>query len=932
MPSSRTTTSLNRLTSVAATLFEAPGATVVLVGADGLTLSGNTNVCRDEAPRKASFTDAAVAMGPGAVLVVENAAEDERFRDAEPVCGPNHIRFYAGAVISLKDGTPAGAICVLDIFPRERPGDDKLEALKRLAEMAADILDNDAEIGRQREELAMIKLAEAMSSVGHWRMDFVTREVTWSDAVYRIYGLDRETFIPTADSVIAAFHPDDQEEVRNQLRQVAVNGGEVQSEPRLVRPDGEIRRVQSRATAEFGLDGKAKTLFGVVRDVTEERGAMDLIRRSEARYRLLADNTADVITRIRRDGSSKYISPAVETLLGWRSEEMTGQIRDYIHPDDIDDVVGAMVGSMAAPERKAVIHRARHKAGHYVWVESSFQRIPTQPGQAEEAVVVIRDIAQRKALEDQLQAALDQARESEARYRLLTDRSEDVIATYGYDMKVTYVSPAVEKITGIPPEEILGTPVTRLIHPEDVSETIERLATFIRENPDKDIFSQTYRAFTRDGDTRHFETRTRIVRDDKGRVKEIQDVVRDVTETRRLEEELREALMEAEAAGQAKAEFLANMSHELRTPLTSVVGFAGLLKGSQHLSVEDRRHVDRIATGSEVLLSVINDILDYSKLEAEALEVDPQPFHVWDFAHGAGDLMEAQRAAKGLDLKIDIAASVPEILRGDAGRLRQVTLNFLSNAMKFTTRGDVRLDLSGRTDEAGTWWLKVAVTDTGIGIVPEKLDTLFERFTQADQSTTRNFGGTGLGLAISKRLVEAMGGQIGVTSEPGVGSTFWFEVPLSEADAAPSAPVETVVTSERRARILVADDAPANRELVGAILGQLGIQTEVAGNGFEALAAVQVADYDLVLMDMHMPEMDGLEATRSIRALGGDFVRLPIIALTANVQREQIQTCLDAGMDGHVGKPINIAELAAAVAHWLEPTARDAPSEGVVVA
>ena len=357
----------------------------------------------------------------------------------------------------------------------------------------------------------------------------------------------------------------------------------------------------------------------------------------------------------------------------------------------------------------------------------------------------------------------------------------------------------------------------------------------------------------------------------------------------------------------------------------SGVGFAGLLKGSEHLTAEDRRHVDRIATGSEVLLSVINDILDYSKLEAEALEMDLQPFHVWDLAHGAGDLMEAQRAAKGLDLKIDVAASVPEALRGDAGRLRQVTLNFLSNAMKFTARGGVRLDVAGAPGPAGTWRLRVAVTDTGIGIASGKLDSLFERFTQADQSTTRNFGGTGLGLAISKRLVEAMGGEIGATSEPGAGSTFWFEVPLGIAKDAPVAPVEAVPAAERPARILVADDAPANRELVSAILGQLGIRTEVACNGVEALVAVQVADYDLVLMDMHMPEMDGLEATRSIRALGGDFLRLPIVALTANVQREQIQTCLDAGMDGHLGKPINIAELAAVVAHWLNPNVRDEP-------
>lgn len=1065
MPHHNTTASLNRLTSIAATLFETPAATVVLSADDGMKLSGGVNVCRDEVPRKASFTEAAIALGAGATLVVENAAQDARFKDAEVVVGPNHVRFYAGAVITLKDGTNAGAICVLDIFPRAHPGDDKMAALRGLAEMAAEILDREAVVRSQRDRLDMLDLAEAMSGVGHWRLDIVSGDVVWSDEVYRIHQKSRADFTPTFETVVDFYHPDDRRAIHALVEQMRVTGEPASSETRLILADGSERLIQTRTAPEMGPGGQITGLFGVMRDITEERLVVRRIERSEARYRLMADNTADVISRIGRDGSSRYISPAIESLLGWKSTEMTGQIRDYVHPEDLEMVVAALDGSMSGSDRKSVDFRARRRDGSYVWVESSFQPLPPEPGRPEEAVVVIRDVSQRKVLEQQIQAALDQARESEARYRLLTDRSEDiiitygydtlvtfvspsleritgvkpedilgktvntllhpddwrevnaklaafirdhpdqdmttqryrafvkggdvrhyetrtrivrddqgkvleiqdmardvtetrrleaelreavervqaseeryrmladrsqdVIATYGFDMKVTYVSPAVETITGVRPEEILGTPVTNLIHPDDVAETVERLTTFIRENPDKDMFSQTYRAFTRDGDIHHYETRTRIVRDDQGRVKEIQDVVRDVTETRRLEEELREALVKAEAAGQAKAEFLANMSHELRTPLTSVLGFAALLKGSSSMTAEDRRHVDRIATGSEALLSVINDILDYSKLEAEALVVDPQPFHVWDFAQGAGDLMEAQRAEKGLDLKINVAATVPEALCGDEGRLRQVTLNFLSNAMKFTARGEVRLDVSGTPDPAGRWRLRVAVTDTGMGIAPGKLDSLFERFTQADQSTTRNYGGTGLGLAISKRLVEAMGGEIGATSEPGVGSTFWFEAPLEITEAARVAQAEAVVASERSARILVADDAPANRELVSAIFAQMGIETEVVCNGVEALAAVQVASYDLVLMDMHMPEMDGLEATRFIRALGGDFVRLPIIALTANVQREQIQTCLDAGMDGHVGKPINIAELAAAVAYWLEP--REEAADAAVV-
>jgi len=919
----RTAMSLNRLTQIAATLCGTPGATVVLGGESSMQLRGGTNVCVDQAPKAGSFTEIAIQQGPGSVLVVEDASKDPRFADHPLVAGPSHVRFYAGAVITLKSGQAVGALCALDVVARRRPDDATLAALETLADLVADIMDRDTEFRRQRDELAMIDLAEAMSGVGHWRMDITTRAVSWSDAVYRIHGVTPDDYQPTHDTVASFYHPDDQDRFTAEIRQVIQTGEEGQAEFRLVLRNGEERLVLSRAAVERGPDGQLMAVFGVVQDITQERNILKRVSTSEARYRLLADNMADVVTRMQRDGTSTYISPAVQKLLGWTSDEMTGQAVDYIHPEDCAKVMGVIASVLDGSDRTSLMHRVRHRDGHYVWVESRFQRIQTEEGRAPEAIVVIRDVSRRKALEEQLKTALDESREQGARYRLLADRAQDVIVTYGYDMKVRYVSPVVEEITGLKPEEVVGRPVISLIHPEDAPGAVENLSNFLRENPKATLFSQKYRALNKDGEVRHYETRTRIVHDEHGRVAEIQDVVRDVTETHRLEGELREALVQAEAAGNAKSEFLANMSHELRTPLTSVVGFASLLKTSSSLRAEDRRHVERIATGSEALLSVINDILDYSKLEADALEMDPHPFDLQDFAEGAAELMEGQREAKGLELDLNIAPQVPAVLVGDEGRLRQVTLNFLSNAMKFTARGTVTLDVGGSPSPDGGWRLRVAVTDTGIGVEANKLDTLFERFTQADQSTTRNFGGTGLGLAISKRLIELMGGEIGAESRLNQGSTFWFEVPLQVAEETEASLQAPTAMPERHARILIADDAAANRELVSAILTQLGAEPTLAGNGVEALAAVQTSSFDLVLMDMHMPEMDGLEATRRIRALGGAFAHLPIVALTANVQAEQIRRCLDSGMDDHVGKPINIAELAATVAHWLEPGNRD---------
>jgi PAS domain S-box-containing protein len=927
MSHASTTASFDRLTSIAATLFRTPAATVALKTPDGVSLLGGPGVCGPSIERRASFTDVALEMGTGGVLVVEDATQDHRFRDNPVVAGAPHIRFFAGAVITLKDGANVGTLCVVDVITRPRPDEAQLDALKVLAAMAADILDRDAEVSRQRDELSMLALAESMSGVGHWRLDVATQAVQWSDEVYRIHGVTRETFDPNYGDAVAFYHPDDQAEVRQQIQSVMETGEELQFELRLLARNGQERIVQSRASVDRDEHGRTTAVYGVFRDVSEERRALRQSKKNEERYRLLADNSADVIARLRADGSSRYISPAIEQLLGWRYEEMSGEAGEYVHPQDRSAVLATAQAALTSGEPRSISHRALHRDGRVIWVESRFKSFARDAGAPQEVLVTIRDITERKALEDRLQAALDQARESERRYRLLTDRAEDIIITYSYDSTVTYASPSVESVMGIRPDEIVGRSVNQLLHPEDRAGVIADLAAFIRDHPDQDLTTQSYRAIIKSGEVRHYETRTRIIRDDAGKVLEIHDVARDVTETRQMEADLREARDRAEAAAQAKSEFLANMSHELRTPLTSVVGFAGLLRDSGSLTPEDRRHVERISTGSEALLSVINDILDYSKLEAEALEMDVEPFHPWDLAHGAADLMETQRAAKGLDLTVEVDPSAPAMLLGDQGRLRQVTLNFLSNAMKFTSEGAVRLAVGGGEQPDGRWRLRVAVSDTGMGVEPDKLDTLFERFTQADQSTTRNFGGTGLGLAISKRLIAAMGGEIGADSTPGEGSTFWFEVPLTVTDAEDRAEEIEAVAPERTARILIADDAPANRELVMAILTQLGAVADAVADGAEAVEAVSTGFYDLVLMDMHMPVMDGLEATRRIRALDGDLGRLPIIALTANVQADQVKTCLDAGMDGHVGKPINVAELARAVASWLGRRHGDAAEE-----
>ena len=503
--------------------------------------------------------------------------------------------------------------------------------------------------------------------------------------------------------------------------------------------------------------------------------------------------------------------------------------------------------------------------------------------------------------------------ESEARYRLLADHASDIILTYGVDGRIRYISPSVEAVSGTAPDALIGQPVTALIHPQDIPRLTEAFRELVRSDGACGRDGLRYRGNLANGALRWFEARTTLIRDDAGRVVEFHDVVRDVTATKALEDELIAARDVAEAGARAKSEFLANMSHELRTPLTSVCGFAGLLQASAALPDAERRYADRIATASDALLSVINDILDYSKLEAEAVDLDPLAFDPVAMARGAAAMVEAQCQDKGLLLRVETSDQLPPALMGDEGRVRQVTLNFLSNAIKFTASGEILLSV-----EQTAKTLRVSVTDSGIGVAQDKIEALFERFTQADASTTRVYGGTGLGLSISRRLIELMGGKIGAESRIGEGSTFWFEIPLIAAEGAGLAKPTTATALPSDLRVLMADDAPANRELVRLLMEALDVQLDTVCDGAEAVQAAAAGTYDLILMDVHMPVMDGLAATRAIRALEGPVAATPILALTANVQPEQIQACAAAGMDGHVGKPIQIATLVEAMGRALE--------------
>ncbi len=410
-----------------------------------------------------------------------------------------------------------------------------------------------------------------------------------------------------------------------------------------------------------------------------------------------------------------------------------------------------------------------------------------------------------------------------------------------------------------------------------------------------------------------------------------------------VNERLARTTQEAEAASEAKTRFLANMSHEIRTPMNGVLGMARLLQETA-LDAEQQELASTIADCGGDLMRLIDDVLDVSKIEAGRLELEHAEFDVRAVVAGAAQVFRPAASDKGLSIDVRVDAAVPACLVGDSGRLRQIVLNFLSNAVKFTSEGSIVVSLEGGPATDGGFRLGIAVADTGIGIAPDRRDRLFKLFSQVDASDTRRFGGSGLGLLICKELAEAMGGEVGVQSEVGIGSTFWCAVHLARPDTGPEhgdpSSVATGTDSETASEIatdagagaadegaseggplhvLVAEDNPVNQRVVVGMLNRLGHTCDVAADGHVALEMLAQRDYALVLMDCQMPNLDGWEATRRIRRLEqqrGTAERLPVVALTASALAGDAERCREAGMDDHAVKPIDASKLAAVLRRW----------------
>ncbi|MDJ1471422.1 PAS domain-containing hybrid sensor histidine kinase/response regulator [Xanthocytophaga flava] len=655
-------------------------------------------------------------------------------------------------------------------------------------------------------------------------------------------------------------------------------------------------------------------LMGVAKDITEQKQNLKALEVSEARYKALIETAEDIIYEMDADWNITYVNPVAERILGYSKNDFAKKrlwnIVKTEYRREMEDIY------LREKETRSVIpyteFPVRTKGGEEIWLGQN-TTIEYDGDLVKTIRVIARDITGRKSAELELQ-------QSELKYRSAVDNIAEAVFQIDREGKFIFLNPAWSLTTGFTVEESLGKLYTEFVHPDDRKLDMEHFQPVNRQ--ECEFTKHQIRYLTKDGGYKWVEIYAQAVKSPKQRVQGVIGTITDISEQRNKEQRLIQAKEEAEDIALAKQNFLSMMSHEIRTPMNAVIGITHLL-----LQEDPRRdqieNLNILKFSADNLLVLINDILDYSKIEAGKINLEEVEFKLKDLIVSIEQSMLHKASEKDIDLDVFLEEGLPENVIGDPVRISQILNNLVSNAIKFTNRGLVRIEakVNAVTEEYAD--IDFAVSDTGIGIPADKLEFIFESFTQASSDTTRKFGGTGLGLAITRRLLQMQGSDIQVTSVEGLGSKFYFTLRLKKGKAQQKRYLSAYTTNTfsdlSHIRLLLVEDNEINLLVATKFLSQWGIIPDYALNGVEAIEKIKTKQYHIVLMDLQMPEKDGYDATLEIRALEDPyFKKLPIIALTASVMSDVKSRLLEIGMNEYISKPFNPSELYGKILRFAE--------------
>jgi PAS domain S-box-containing protein len=792
-----------------------------------------------------------------------------------------------------------------------------------------------------------------------WEWEIRTGQTLYSENVSQLLGNADESISTDELPITKLIHPEDKAVVEEILAEILLGERAFFSFAcRMVCANGEARWILLRGKSTMPSPNWADLrLIGTIRDVHEEKTAQlkvrDRLAQLEAKLNLVSpesiehDDPTQIESLLRQSETKlaqkeELLEMAVEIAkVGWWETDLE-QSQTYWSPAtcrifELDPPVTPPMEEHArffTPEHLQIIQRtiqvsienrtafelelpANTAKGRAIWVKTHGQ-VVLENGTPVKLLGAIQDITAQKENENTLRQTMD-------RLSLACTAGGIGIWELVKPSDTMIWDDQMFALYGLKRGDFIGTyqALISAMHPDDRARCESEFAAVVQ---DGQTFNTEYRVVWPDGSVHHIRASAKIIRDEQGQALNMVGTNWDITDRKAAEAELEKAKIKAIASSRAKAEFLASMSHEIRTPMNGVLGITQLLADTK-LSEEQQEMVRTIQTSGDALLTILNDILDFSKIEAGKLQIEKVPFDLTQTMGHIVELLSITAKKKGFSIQLEYDVNLPSRIVSDPSRIRQVLFNLLGNAVKFTSHGGVTVKATRQKER-----LLIAIRDTGIGIPEDKQGLMFQTFTQANASTSRKFGGTGLGLAISKRLMELMGGDIGFTSQVGMGSEFWIDLPLVVAPNVVQAPIQsstqekfpswTAVTDAIATHhVLLVEDNLVNQKVAMGMLKKMKCRYDLAENGFQAVEKAFSENYTLILMDCEMPEMDGYEATREIRRREAQRPWVQnrpehrvIMALTANAMKEDELRCMACGMDGFLSKPLKMRDLTHALA------------------